>query len=134
MNILAIDTSCDETAVAVTHNSEVYSNTIWSQASLHASFGGVMPSLAQRQHEERIDFVVEKAVKLSKIKIKDMDAIAVTIGPGLGIALGVGINKAREIAIKYKKPLIPINHIEAHLFSPLAQPKNPIYDIPYTIY
>ena len=63
MKILAIDTSCDETAVAVTQNTEIHSNIIWSQAALHSSFGGVMPSLAQRQHEERIDFVVNKAIK-----------------------------------------------------------------------
>ncbi len=63
MNILAIDTSCDETAVAITENTKIVSNIVWSQASLHSSFGGVMPSLAQRQHEERIDWVVNKAVK-----------------------------------------------------------------------
>lgn len=121
MYILAIDTSCDETAVAITQNTQVVSSTIWSQASLHATFGGVMPSLAQRQHEERIDWVVDQTVKKSRLDIKSIDAVAVTIGPGLGIALGVGITKARELAIKYKKPLIPINHIEAHLLSPFCQ-------------
>lgn len=122
MKILAIDTSCDETAVAITRNTEIVSSTIWSQSSLHANFGGVMPSLAQRQHEERIGFVVEKTIKNSGINVKDLDVIAVTIGPGLGIALGVGINKAKELAKKYNKPLIPINHIEAHLLSPFAKP------------
>ncbi|MDP3918150.1 MAG: tRNA (adenosine(37)-N6)-threonylcarbamoyltransferase complex transferase subunit TsaD [Candidatus Woesebacteria bacterium] len=121
--ILAIDTSCDETAAAVTRNSEIVSSVIWSQSSLHASFGGVIPSLAQRQHQERIDWVVERAIKNCKLKIKNCDAIAVTTGPGLAIALGVGINKARELAIKYKKPLIPINHIEAHLLSPFVNSK-----------
>lgn len=125
MNILAIDTSCDETAVAVTRNTEVLSNVIWSQASLHASFGGVMPSLAQRQHLERIDWVIQKALGNRDLAL-DMDAIAVTIGPGLGIALGVGINKARNLAIKYNKPLIPVNHIEAHLLSPLTNLKDNI--------
>lgn len=117
MIILAIDTSCDETAVAITENTKIVSNIIWSQASLHSSFGGVMPSLAQRQHQERIDWVVNKAVKQSGISIDKVDAIAVTIGNGLGIALGVGINKAKELAIKYKKPLIPVSHTEAHLLS-----------------
>lgn len=126
MKILAIDTSCDETAVAITGNAEIVSSMVWSQASLHSSFGGVIPSLAQRQHEERIDFVVDKAVKKSKLKIEELDAIAVTIGPGLGIALGVGINKGREIAKKYNKPLIPVNHIEAHLLSPLVNSKKDI--------
>lgn len=121
MKILAIDTSCDETAAAVTDGTKVLSNIIWSQASLHAKFGGVLPSLAQRQHEERIDFVVDKALSMSKTKIKNIDAITVTCGPGLAIALGVGINKAKELAEIYKKPLIPINHIEAHLLSPLAR-------------
>ena len=120
MKVLAIDTSCDETAVAVTNNTEIISNVIWSQASLHASFGGVMPSLAQRKHEERIDFVIQKAIKQAQIDIKDVDAIAVTIGNGLAIALGVGINKAKELAIKYNKPLIPVSHKEGHLLSPLA--------------
>ncbi len=122
MNILAIDTSCDETAVAVTHNTKIVSNIVWSQASLHSSFGGVMPSLAQRQHQERIDWVVDKAVKQSGVSIEKVDAIAVTIGNGLGIALGVGINKAKELAIKYNKPLIPISHTESHLLSSICVP------------
>ena len=120
MKILAIDTSCDETACAVTAGTKVLSNIVWSQASLHAKFGGVMPSLAQRQHREHIGFVVDQATKISKLKIKNLDAIAVTIGPGLSIALGVGISKAKELAKKYNKPLIPINHVEANLLSPFA--------------
>lgn len=122
MIILAIDTSCDETAVAITRNTEIVSNVIWSQATLHSSFGGVMPSLAQRQHQERIDWVVEKAIKQSGITIDKVDAIAVTIGNGLGIALGVGINKAKELAVKYNKPLIPVSHTEAHLLSSFCMP------------
>lgn len=120
MKILAIDTSCDETAVAVVENTTIFSNTIWSQASLHAKFGGVMPSLAQRMHKERIDWVLGKSLKNAQTKITDVDAIAVTIGPGLSIALGVGVGKARELAIKYKKPLIAVNHLEGHTLSPLA--------------
>ncbi len=126
MKILAIDTSCDETAVAVISDKQIFSNAVWSQASLHSNFGGVMPSLAQRQHQERIDFVVAKAIKQSSLNLKDMDAIAVTIGPGLGIALGVGINKAKELASKYKLPLIPVNHVEGHLLSPITNHKSPI--------
>lgn len=126
MIILAIDTSCDETAVAVTHNTEILSNIIWSQASLHSSFGGVMPSLAARQHEERIDPTIKKALGGKYKNLKNIDAIAVTVGPGLSVALGVGVNKAKELAEKYKKPLIPINHIEAHLLSPFANSQFPI--------
>ena len=123
MKILAIDTSCDETAAAVTENETVVSNVIWSQASLHAKFGGVVPSLAQRQHEERIDWVINRALKNAKTQMINVDAVAVTVGPGLGIALGVGINKAKDLAKKYKLLIIPINHVESHLLSPLAQPK-----------
>lgn len=127
MRILAIDTSCDETAAAVTEDTKVLSNVVWSQASLHAKFGGVMPSLAQRMHEERIDWVIDKAIKNSKYfvgfagKIKNLDAIAVTIGPGLAIALGVGIAKAKELAKKYNKPLVAVNHLEGHILSPFAE-------------
>lgn len=124
MIILAIDTSCDETAVAITHDTKILSNCIWSQASLHSSFGGVMPSLAQRQHLEHIDWVINKAIKQSGLNIEDIEAIAVTIGNGLGIALGVGINKAKELSIKYNKPLIPVSHTESHLLSSFAIPKS----------
>jgi N6-L-threonylcarbamoyladenine synthase len=121
MKILSIDTSCDETAAAVTEDTKILSNIVWSQASAHAKFGGVMPSLAQRMHEERIDFVIHKALGIKHKALKGIDAIAVTVGPGLSIALGVGVNKAKELAKKYNKPLIPINHVESHLLSPLAQ-------------
>lgn len=120
MKILAIDTSCDETSAAVVENLTILSNIVWSQASAHAKFGGVMPSLAKRMHEERIDWVINNALKKSSLKYEDLDAIAVTYGPGLSIALGVGINKAKEISLKYHKPLIAVNHLEGHLFSPLA--------------
>lgn len=120
MKILSIDTSCDETSAAVVENLKILSNVVWSQASAHAKFGGVMPSLAKRMHEERIDWVVEKAVKKAGVTYDKIDAVAVTYGPGLSIALGVGINKAKEISIKYNKPLIAVNHLEGHLFSSLA--------------
>lgn len=126
MIILAIDTSCDETAVAVTADTKIVSNYIWSQATLHSSFGGVMPSLAQRQHQERIDWVINKAIKQSGLNIEDIEAVAVTIGNGLGIALGVGINKAKELAIKYNKPLIPVSHTESHLLSSFCIPNSPL--------
>jgi N6-L-threonylcarbamoyladenine synthase len=121
MKILAIDTSCDETAAAVTENTKILSNVIWSQASAHAKFGGVMPSLAQRMHEERIDWVIERAINNSQLTINNIDAIAVTVGPGLSIALGVGIDRAKKLAIKYNKKLIAVNHLEGHLFSCLVK-------------
>src|SRR4030066_1249382 len=101
--ILAIDTSCDETSCAVTEGINNLSNIIWSQASLHAKFGGVLPSLAEREHEKRIDFVIDKAIKKARCKMSEIDEVAVTLGPGLAIALGVGIKKAKELAIKYDK-------------------------------
>ena len=131
--ILSIDTSCDETSVAVTENTKVLSNIIWSQASLHAKWGGVLPSLAKREHEERIDWVITKALKTAfpnspttiyHLIATNIDAIAVTVGPGLAIALEVGINKAKEVCLKYNLPLIAVNHIEGHLLSSLARPKN----------
>jgi len=123
MKILAIDTSCDETAAAVTDGTKILSNVIWSQASAHAKFGGVMPSLAQREHEAHIDWVIQKAITNSKLQITNLDAIAVTVGPGLSIALGVGIDRAKKLAIKYNKKVIAVNHLEAHLLSCLAEPK-----------
>ena len=123
MKILSIDTSCDETAAAITENTNILSNIVWSQASAHAKFGGVMPSLAQRMHEERIDWVIESAIQRAKIKVEELDAIAVTIGPGLSIALGVGIDRARKLSIKYNKKLIAVNHLEGHLLSPFANDK-----------
>ncbi len=122
MNILAIDTSCDETSASVTRGLRVFSNIIWSQAIQHTSFGGVMPSLAQRLHKERINWVINRALGIKHKNLKDIDAIAVTQGPGLAIALEVGIAKAKELAIKHGKPIIPINHIEAHLLSAFAKP------------
>jgi N6-L-threonylcarbamoyladenine synthase len=122
MKILAIDTSCDETSAAVTEGAQVLSNVIWSQASAHANFGGVMPSLAKRMHEERIDWVVNKAL----INYTNIGAVAVTQGPGLAIALEVGVKKAKELALGLSIPLVPINHIEGHLLSPLANKRDKV--------
>ncbi|WKZ25342.1 MAG: tRNA (adenosine(37)-N6)-threonylcarbamoyltransferase complex transferase subunit TsaD [bacterium] len=126
MRILSIDTSCDETAVAVTANLQVVSNIVWSQSSLHSSFGGVFPSLAQRQHQERIDWVISKALAKANCRLSSVDCIAVTVGKGLAIALSVGVNKAKELAREHNKPLVPISHIEAHLLSPFARPNSKV--------
>ncbi len=124
MNILAIDTSCDETAVAVTNKRRIVSNIIYSQVLLHKEWGGVVPLIAKRAHEERIDGVVDLALKRARLPWDKIDAVAVTQGPGLAIALGVGIQKAKDLALLYKKPLIGINHLEGHLYSVFAQNKN----------
>ncbi len=119
--ILSIDTSCDETSASVTRNLNVLSNVISSQIELHKKYGGVVPLVAKRAHEERIEPVITEALKRAKVKIEDLDAIAVTYGPGLAIALEVGVSKAKELAIKYQKPLIGINHMEGHFLSSLAK-------------
>ena len=131
MTILSIDTSCDETACAITSDTKILSNVIWSQVKDHANFGGVMPSLAQRMHQERIDFVVNKALTNAHCSPSTVDYIAVTVGPGLSIALGVGVNKAKELANKYNKKLIAVNHLEGHLLSVFANNKLQISNVKF---
>ena len=125
MTILAIDTSCDETSVAVTNGRKVLSNVIYSQILLHKKWGGVVPSIAKRAHEERIDYVVEETFRKVGNKnfcsLQNIDAIAVTQGPGLAVALEVGIKKAKELANKYNKKLITVNHLEGHIYSVFVQ-------------
>ncbi|GIW65009.1 MAG: tRNA N6-adenosine threonylcarbamoyltransferase [Patescibacteria group bacterium] len=113
--ILSIDTSCDETAAAIVEGRKVLANVIYSQVLIHQKWGGVVPSIAKRAHEERIDWVIDK------LKIDNVDYIAVTQGPGLAPALEVGIKKAKELAKKYNKKLIAVNHLEGHIYSPFVQ-------------
>lgn len=120
MKILAIDTSCDETSVAITENDRILSNKISSQIEFHKKYGGVMPSLARRMHEEQIDFVVKDALQGAKMKLEDIDVFAVTYGPGLAIALEIGIAKIKEFAKTYNKPVVGVNHMEGHLYSALS--------------
>src|SRR3989338_5402197 len=119
--ILAIDTSCDETSAAIVQDRRVLSHVEYSQIVLHQKWGGVVPNIAKRAHEERIDWVLDTAMKKSKLSMQDIDAIAVTYGPGLALALGEGIIKAQELSVKYNKPLIGVNHMEGHLYSPFVQ-------------
>ncbi|MEK7078585.1 MAG: tRNA (adenosine(37)-N6)-threonylcarbamoyltransferase complex transferase subunit TsaD [Patescibacteria group bacterium] len=168
MVILSIDTSCDETACAITEGRKVLSTVIYSQVLIHKKWGGVVPSLAKRAHEERIDFVVQETMrkfvrhyqKNFKSKLasrgngteyfssslenqgakknilaqthasenffvrdafKHIDYIAVTQGPGLAMALEVGMKKAKELSIKYHKKIIPVNHLEGHIYSSFVQ-------------
>lgn len=120
MKILAIDTSCDETSVAITNNDNIISNKISSQIEFHKKWGGVVPSIARSMHEQNIDFVVKEALKHAKLELKDIDVFAVTRGPGLAIALEVGIKKIKEFVNEYKKPVIAINHMEGHIYSALS--------------
>lgn len=124
MIILAIDTSCDDTSVSVLKDGKILSNAMSSQIQFHKKWGGVVPSIAKRMHAEKIDTVLNKALKEAKVNIEDVDYFAVTYGPGLAIALEVGINKAKELSKQYHKPLVPINHMEGHIYSNFALNKN----------
>ena len=127
--ILAIDTSCDDTAAAVTLGRVVLANVVAAQTDLHRPYGGVFPTVAKQAHKENIKPAVNKALKQAGVTLQQLDAIAVTLGPGLAPALEVGIELAQELAKAWKKPLIPINHIEAHALSSLARANKKIYSI-----
>ena len=116
INILAIESSCDETAAAVVHNGrEVRSNIISSQIDLHKLYGGVVPEIASRKHIEKINQVIEEALKEADTTLDEIDAIGVTYGPGLVGALLVGVAEAKAIAFAKNKPLIGVHHIEGHI-------------------
>jgi N6-L-threonylcarbamoyladenine synthase len=124
MKILAIETSCDDTCAAVLDNKKILSNVISSQTDLHAKWGGVVPDIAKRAHQERIMPVIFEALKKARLNLEDIDVIAVTQGPGLAIALSVGVNTAKELAKKYNKKLVAVNHIEGHILANLLKNKN----------
>ena len=114
--ILAIESSCDETAAAVVKNGrEVLSNVISSQIALHTLYGGVVPEIASRKHIEKINQVIKEALKEAHMTLEEMTAIAVTYGPGLVGALLVGVAEAKAIAYAAKKPLVGVHHIEGHV-------------------
>lgn len=114
--ILAIESSCDETAASVVKNGRcVLSNIISSQIAIHTLYGGVVPEIASRKHIEKINQVVEAALKEADVTLDDIDAIGVTYGPGLVGALLVGVAEAKAIAYAKKKPLVGVHHIEGHV-------------------
>jgi tRNA N6-adenosine threonylcarbamoyltransferase len=116
--ILAIETSCDETACAVLENGrELLSSTVASQMDIHARYGGVFPEVASRQHVLSIIPVVEQTLAQSNLTLKDIDAIAVTRGPGLAGSLVVGMNMAKGLALGTSLPMIGVNHLEGHIYS-----------------
>jgi N6-L-threonylcarbamoyladenine synthase len=117
--ILAFDTSCDETSVAVLKGRKVLSNAIASQVEIHAEFGGVVPDVARREHEKNIEPMFNQALEKAKVKIENIEYVVATYGPGLAIDLEVGLKFAQDIAVKYGKPFVPINHMEGHLLSGL---------------
>ena len=116
MNILAIESSCDETAAAVVQDGrKVLSIIISSQIEIHKLYGGVVPEIASRKHIEKVIQVVDEALKEASLTMDEIDAVAVTYGPGLVGALLVGVSAAKSIAFAYNKPLIGVHHIEGHI-------------------
>lgn len=114
--ILAIESSCDETAAAVVKNGrEVLSNVINTQIAIHTEYGGVVPEIASRKHIENINPVIKKALSDAGVTLDDIDAIGVTYGPGLVGALLVGVAEAKAIAFAKNKPLVGVHHIEGHI-------------------
>ena len=133
--ILGIESSCDETAASlITENAQgipiVLSNVVSSQVEVHKEFGGVVPELAARSHMEKIDWIVQKAIKDSGRKIEEIDAVASTAGPGLIVCLSVGLSFGKAFALALDKPFIAINHLEGHALSPRLNSK---LDYPYLL-
>ncbi|MSU27931.1 MAG: tRNA (adenosine(37)-N6)-threonylcarbamoyltransferase complex transferase subunit TsaD [Pedosphaera sp.] len=116
--LLALESSCDETSVAVVHDGRVLANVVASQIKLHAEYGGVVPELATREHLRNLPPVTQSALEGADIQPKQLDAIAATIGPGLPQALMIGARAAQTMAFALHKPFFGINHHEAHLYSP----------------
>jgi len=137
--ILGIETSCDETAAAVVESGRVIlSNTVASQAELHAQYGGVFPEIASRQHILTLYPIIEGALQQAHLTLHDLDAIAVTRGPGLPGSLVVGMNAAKGLTLGSALPLIGVNHLEAHIYSawlypaghpPTAEPQFPLLSL-----
>ena len=124
MTLLAFETSCDETSVAVVRDGHVLSNVVSSQIKLHAEYGGVVPELAAREHLRNLQPVARAALTQAGVGVDEIDAVAATQGPGLPMALMVGLKAAQAFAFVTGKPFVGVNHHEAHLFSPwiIAQP------------
>lgn len=116
--ILAIETSCDETAAAVIQNGvDIVSNVVSSQIESHKRFGGVVPEIASRHHVEQITLVVEEALRQAEITFNEVDAVAVTEGPGLVGALLIGVNAAKALAFAHGKPVVGVHHIAGHIYA-----------------
>ena len=135
LTFLGIETSCDETAAAIVRESnsgtgEILSNVVSSQVEEHKKFGGVVPEVAARAHVEKIEFIVKKAIKESKLNLESLDGIAATAGPGLIVCLTVGLNTGKAIAGSLKKPFIAVNHLEGHALSPKINNK---IEFPYLL-
>jgi N6-L-threonylcarbamoyladenine synthase len=127
--ILAIESSCDETAAAVVRNGrEILSSVISSQIELHQPYGGVVPEIASREHLDKIEPIVSEALKTADVTLDQIDAVAVTQGPGLIGSLLVGVCYAKALAFGRNLPVIGVNHIEGHFYSVVFE--NPPIEFP----
>ena len=115
--ILAIESSCDETAASVIENGKLLSNIVSTQIDVHRKYGGVMPEIASRLHAENISIVIKEAMETANTKFEELDAVAVTRGPGLIGALHVGLQAAKTISMLYNIPLIPVHHLAGHIYA-----------------
>ena len=115
--ILAIESSCDETAASVIDNGVLLSNVVSTQIDVHRKYGGVMPEIASRLHAENISIVIKEAMEEAKTTFEELDAVAVTRGPGLIGALHVGLQAAKTISMLYNIPLIPVHHLAGHIYA-----------------
>lgn len=116
MKILGIETSCDETSVAVVEDGRrVLANEIYSQIDIHREYGGVVPEIASRNHVMKLPFIIDTALETAGVAVDDIDAVAVTSGPGLVGALLIGVSQAKAMAYAWGKPLVGVNHIEGHI-------------------
>ncbi len=126
MNILGIETSCDDTAVAIYSNTKgILSNIVSSQIQIHQQWGGVFPELAAREHTKNILYVLDTAIKEANITPEEIDGIAVTVAPGLIVSLVIGFSAAKALSLAWDKPLIPVHHIEAHIFANFIEKEVP---------
>ena len=115
--ILAIESSCDETAAAIIDNGKLLSNIVSTQIDVHRKYGGVMPEIASRLHAENISVVLQECLEQANCSLDEIDAFAVTRGPGLIGALHVGLQAAKTLAMLYNKPLIPVHHLAGHIYA-----------------
>lgn len=118
MIILAIESSCDETAMAIVEDGrKILSNTVYTQIAIHTMYGGVVPEVASREHIKKVTYVLDDALKQAGLTLDDIDAVAVTKEPGLIGSLMVGVNTAKTISLCFNKPLIYVNHIHGHIYA-----------------
>src|SRR5436305_3263053 len=121
MTVLALETSCDETAVAILRDGQLVASEVASQIAEHEKYGGVVPEVASRNHLVHAPRLLERALDTAKIDIGEVDAIAATAGPGLASSLMIGASIAKGLAIAHEKPYLAINHLEGHLLSPFFE-------------